>query len=417
MAAVDKMRIVTIAGDTGGSNQDLTITGFGTPTAAMFFASLATANATVDGISHSIGWTDGTNQYCTGLRHRHGTANEEADGISSTGSVGWLLGTDADPNTGESTFAFSAWTTDGVTISWTTAPAAAYQIVCVLIQCAGAAVGNAVLSATQDVATTITTSIPQDTVFAAFNDNGVLEVDGVFSDLGFGVCHFDGTTYNHTNMGYTGYEGNATGRVVGRVDNDRTPKSAGAGCEVNNFTSTSFDFVTRDFADLPGSVGWLALEWNAPNPVRVAIFDAPTGTATVNKSFTWPGMTPQFVLLGMTRLVDVNTEYDDTTTGSMAIGLFDSAGTEECIAWADEIGAATINTECTHAANAIEYHDNAGTALFDANSANGSMDDYGFTLEFTALPTTGTRKWFGFALQDPPTPPTLAPTLTPAMRW
>ena len=409
MATTDKMRVVSIVGATGGGTQSLTVAGFGTPTAAILITSRATVDATVNGYGVSIGFTDGTNEFVSGNRSVHGGANAEADRIwAVAGQLGWVMSDVTDPLNGDSIFSFSQWVTDGIEITWGVAPSTAIQVVAILIQCANAQVGSFDSSATQDVATTITMSpsfAPQ-TVFIAGNDedDGIPETAFVYAQSLLGVADYNGSTVEQGSIMHLSVDGAAAGDPYANIWTNRVRRHPTVGTEsleLENFVSNAFDATTRDGNSVSQNIGYLALAWNTADR-RVTTFDAPTGTATVNKSFTWPGFTPQCVIQALTMLTATDTQTTDANAGSQGIGIFDKDGGEECIAWADEDAAATINTESTHAANALVLHTGAGAALFDANIANGSMDATGYTLEFTTIPAATTRKWLGFALQDPP---------------
>jgi hypothetical protein len=410
MATNDKMRVVSVAGATGGGTQSLTISGFGTPTCAILITSRATVDATVVASGESIGFTDGTNEFMVGNRGRDNTNNEQTDNIwSDTGHLGWMLGTGANPASGDADFSFSQWVTDGIEITWNTAPTTAIQVTAILIQCANAQVFPDQTLNAQDIATTFTPSptfAPQTVFFLnGFNGDPSSTIAPVFATV-LGVADYNGSTVEQGFLGFRVSDGSSVGDPVARSSITRVGSvivDAGS-IEAGGFDSDSFTLTKRDTLPSIAPMGSLVIGWNGADR-KVAGFDSPTGTATVDKSFTWPGFTPQFVLTNLNLTQAYETTESDADAGSVGISMFDEDGGEECISWAHEDASAKSNTESTHASNAIELHDDVGSALFNANFANGSMDASGYTLEFTALPSSTARKWVGFALEQEGAPP------------
>ncbi len=403
MATEDKIRIASFAITTTG-NRNLTISGFGTPTAAIMIMSRG-SNNTAGGGGLSIGFTDGTNSFAFGCRERDGTNKVESDSrivLGVANRLSEMPGLSANANNQRNVNNFVGFITDGIEISVPefTSPC---HVTIILIQCANAEVGSFDTSATQDVATTITMSpaFPPQTVFIlGSNDNSSWSVNW---DSTLGIADFNGSTISQGALDWGSFNNSTEGDPVAHISDTRVKNNRLTGAdiaiELTNFLSSSFDAVTRDAATASVDIAFLALEWNGANRT-VAVFDSPTGTATIDKSFTWPGFKPQFVLQGLSAIQVVGTEELDADAGPAGIGGFDKDGGEECVAWATEDNAATINSESTHENEALILHDDVGAGLFAANFANGSMDANGYTLEFTTIPSSTTRKWLGFALGE-----------------
>ncbi len=122
MATTDKMRVMSAATRSGAGLQTFTISGFGTPTAAIMLLSRATADATVNNIGYGIGFTDGTNMRCIVGRERDNKAKTEADkGNFGSTSVNFMNmpGTGANPNNGRQACDFTQFVTDGIEGDWT----------------------------------------------------------------------------------------------------------------------------------------------------------------------------------------------------------------------------------------------------------------------------------------------------------
>ncbi len=416
MASNDKMRVVSIAGATGGGTQSLTVSGFGTPTCAIFITSRATDNAVVDASGVSIGFTDGTNEVVHGSRGRDNTNNEQADHIVAiAGQLGWILGSGANPSSGDADFSFSQWVTDGVEISWNTAPSTAVRITVILIQCKNAQVGTLTVSgAGASVTTVMSPAFPPQTVFVAgASVNEQPETPGVNFKLGFGVADYNGTTVEQGCLQYFVSDGDAVGDPNAIIEdaliNSNPDPSVTEEIFLEAFDSDSFDTTTTGASSFVGQLSYLSIEWNSVDR-KVANFDAPTGTATVNKSFTWPGFKPQCVITGFTNVTSVGTKTTGNAADPIGIGIFDEENSEDSISWAHEDGSAKSNTNSRHSTNGVKLVRADGTDIFDANIGNGSMDTNGYTLEFTTIPSSGVRKWLGFALEEEGAAPAAVPT-------
>lgn len=105
------------------ATQDITISGFGTPKAAIFIYNTGKSNDTAqtagEWVMQGIGWTDGTNQYAMCISDDDGNSGSLAKtcysssrciefGDASSGFINYKLG-----------FNFNSWITDGVRISVT----------------------------------------------------------------------------------------------------------------------------------------------------------------------------------------------------------------------------------------------------------------------------------------------------------
>lgn len=123
---------ITSGGSPGAGDQDITISGIGTPVAVVIEASRVTTAGT--GVDHGIlscGASDGTNQLVGSVRH------EDAQTTLDTGRYAWSAGLVLIMNSGTNSIdgkaVFSQWITDGVRINWTDFPAGAYLLTVTLI--------------------------------------------------------------------------------------------------------------------------------------------------------------------------------------------------------------------------------------------------------------------------------------------
>lgn len=109
----------------GGPDQDITISGIGTPIAVVCELSRVTVAGT--GVDHEIlscGIADGTTQICGGVRGR------DAQTTLDTGRMAWSAGlavvVNPTANTVDGSLIWKQWITDGVRITVTDFPAGAY---------------------------------------------------------------------------------------------------------------------------------------------------------------------------------------------------------------------------------------------------------------------------------------------------
>lgn len=406
MAANDKMATVLGAAITSGTTQSFTISGFGTPTAAIVLMNRATGTIS-DDAGQSVGFTDGTNEFVAAFRLRDAVNSEQADHIFSTASLGWMPGAGSNPASGDADFSFSQWVTDGIEITWNTLPSIALKIQVILIQCANAQVGIFSSPSGADNSTTVTMSpvfAPQTVFTASSVTSGTPGSDGSFgphANMKLGIADFNGSTIEQASHTFNVNNGSSDGSPVLRLDETYAliEASGSIRCELTNFDSDSFDATTRNVGNVTPNVGYLSLGWNSVDR-KIAYHDAPTGTATVDKSFTWPGFRPQFVMLVLSDMTALGLSTVNTAGTGAVCSFNDNA--EESQGWTDEDLAASMNTSAfaSSGTSGIRLLDDEQTLIFEASFANGSWDANGYTLEFTTIPSSGTRKWLGFALQE-----------------
>lgn len=134
-------RIVRVAARTTAGTQDITVPGLGASSlikAVLLFATLASVDGVAAaGAALSVGWTNGGTQRVCGTCSRNGTTTPSAFSQANTTDVVLLLDPASADAAGPSVSvygraAFDSFITDGVRINWTTAPATAVYLVCVI---------------------------------------------------------------------------------------------------------------------------------------------------------------------------------------------------------------------------------------------------------------------------------------------
>jgi hypothetical protein len=340
-----------VAAATGGGNQDITISGFGTPKAAIFIVTKAIADDTAaDQANLSFGVTDGTNQGACDVVADDGAVTSNTARIASTDEVIQIMDSGAGTIDGEANF--NSWIPNGVRITWGNAPAAEYLITVVLL-------GGDDLSAFVNISSSLTATQVSETGFGfepdvmvvasrgnqPFNDSAI-----IYAVLGVGFAVNDGSeTQRSLNWGDMDGVGNT-------VVNAKLSTSAVIDCVVNDGQSSSLvldsfdsDGVTWTPTGFSGDqVVFLALNFNGAAQAGISTQSMPSGAQTV--SYTWPGFEPGLFmsLCFNDTVVDIMATSSDAEM--FAIGVTD--GTNEYI-------------------NMIHSDDNVGTSDTKSLSTSG----------------------------------------------
>ena len=389
MGADVKIRAVRAAGQTGGGDQDFTVSGFGTPKAAIFLCSLATADGTLaDGAAISIGATDGTNQWAITFYDEHGGTSSDCYSNYATDEVVQILAADGTID-GEANF--STWITDGVRLTWGNAPAAAYLITVILI-------GGSDVSAKADTINLGTATTEQTYSGGSFTPTGGIFVSSemafaspdvvianAFLRLGFAASH-GGYLIEQCNYQIQAIDAAAD------ANNTRYfaqysigGANTGYGTVITEFNSAGFKYANNGSAS-SRALSFLLLDI-ANGSIHVQIHDAKTSTG--NKSFLF-GSKPIATLWNLTSITAAVARSDsmpveaaqDAGDGAYSTGLGISTGYEEfSTVVSSEDNAATMNTQSFSDDKCpVVTHDD-GTAL--AVGTHVSFDALGQTINFT----------------------------------
>lgn len=387
-----KFEVVTATLNTSTGNQNITISGFGTPKAAICFVG-GGADATLTADAYlSIGVTDGTNTFCCSSFSEDGLTTTDTYRINKTNLCSVSDGTTAS----DFEFTFNAWVTDGIQINITNAPTGTRRATFVLI--GGADVSNATVTNTDIPATsavTVTTGHVNDLVFVIGNGAGNRTTHQGDAVLGFGFCHNDGSGTQRSIHWADRDAQNTTD-----VDNYVSATEAGGqlfggsftySITVQNFTSTAFDLSPSSNA---GGDDFITLALNFANSPNLSV-DTIDGPATTgNHSTTAPGFEPGFAMILST---------DATSTGSVVAGenfsisVFDGT-TASNISMTSQDAVTTSVCNSVISAKAFDDYTDGATQLHEGTFS--SFDASGFTLNFTTAPGTA-RKWAVFTIEGP----------------
>lgn len=399
----------TLNGSASGT-RDFTKAGFGTPTAALVFATRATSASnpytTKNGIS--IGFWDGTNQHCTGLNTRDNNSSPTGNFSFrrySTSNIIFIPDDQSSPSNDVS--ATIASTTDGVTITTTAHVSEDSYIVVVLFKgTTNEYVGTATLSST-----TVDNTAPgfkPDLVFVLSNNNGNANHTSS-GRINFGVAHNSSTDVvtqggimTHSQGGATAGTQRCRTRISDSyVASEETNTSTNWTLDLGSFDSSGFTFnSSTSNSDV---VLYMAIELDDPDDAAVVFDDAKTSTGT--EASTSAGFEPQ--ILGM--MASGQTAYDSPSQiGSIAFGVGDTT-TEASIAYVTEDQADPTVAETRFATKLVQIVDEDTTV--DSEASIDSLDASGWTLDWTDAATSADKIVY-WAIKTSAVPTLSSPTAT-----
>ena len=400
--------IVQGAAPTGGGTQDLSVSGFGTPKAALFLVTLGAVNGTAVGnATVGIGATDGTNDRVAAMwsKTNTGTTNCRRAGLHTACVL--LLRNNGGVN-GQAQFV--QWLANGVQINWTNAPSAAVLVTAVLFGGSdlSAFVGSFVSSTFVDDTIQVTdpsfepaqlicfsqrsptpdTGETPQKLSLGFVDNGAAISQGSLNwfardRLRLSVRASDVRAYMST--AYPQFD----------VSRDDLQEAV----EITRFPATGqtngFDVTTRLQAE-SGAVMYLALGYGGVVDHWVGGFNSPT--ATGSHTVTAPGFTPQFVMQIMSHLTGVDAVDNSGDAGAIAVGVLD-ATSEFCHAVADEDAEiSSADTQSLTDSKAVNFPKDDGAAGFVGTFVS-PFGATGWTINYTTVQGT-VRKFLGLAIGE-----------------
>lgn len=392
------IRVTRVACNTSTGTQDITISGFGTPKAALFILSKGSSDGTAaDDAWLSMGATDGTRQWTNAAHSQHNVADTDTGIRYMTDQCVSTVTTSNGAVDSEA--AFDSWITDGVRINWGNAPSAGHLLTVVLFN-------GADLNARADAFDLGTSTSPQTYSSMGFEANALIFCGGAqaTADSGTGTMYFQvGLVRNDGAGGVTQVHQTVTDRdartdavPVQRMMTDRfcsaisvANGSVFAEATISDFTSSGFNWTNSSaFGTV---ILFLALDLGGLD-CAVGQYDPPTSatTSTISASFT-----PQFTLLGMNGCQAVDTAEQDSDAGPFGISVID-ASAQYSTSIAIEDAAATMNTESLADNTAVRLQTHTGGAFYEA--ALSSFSSGGVNLSYSAADGT-TRKWIYLAIE------------------
>lgn len=387
-------RVTRVACPTSTGNQDITISGFGTPKAALFIVTQATADGTAaDHAQLMVGATDGTNQWAAAMTSENGlTTTDDFTGQSTAACVNIL---DPAGGSADGVAAFSAWITNGVRINWSNAPASAYLMTVVLF-------GGSDLSAyagALDMADTVGSAVSVTGV--GFRPTDLITVKVGYTSthrpIAVGVVHDESGTESQGYVGIACRDGQTT-TLVGGISSSTMASGYLTGAvmyteaEILDFGADGFDCYTRDSNTGATVIYFLALRITTYSSWKGAIT---TPTSTGNQAQTGPGFKPQFVMQLMSGCQSADSLETSGLGATMGISVAD-ASAQYSNSIAIEDGVTTSNAESLSDNQMAVLHADDGSA--SVASTFVSFDANGWTQNFTAVSATG-KIWQAWAIE------------------
>lgn len=354
-------RTIRFVADTNGGKQEVSISRFANPKAAVFYTTEATADGVASGIRSSAwGLTDGTYQAVS--------ASSDNRQETSTTSVIKVL----DGATKLAEGVLKNFTNNGFVIDWVVTPAAAY-IVEVQIY------GGQDLQAHAGSASALPTSISGLPFQPELLYSTAVAIAGSFSEpkMSLGIVYDDGVSVENRCLAEDG--NNVTIRDDGHlfIENDVG--------QVTSFTSDGWNQTDTGFTS-SGSLnefGYLALNLGGA-AANLMTVDSPTSTGL--QSITGAGHKPESAMILASQLTSLNT----TGNRSNFVSLFDVY---------QEVSNGVYNDDSLADSKAVHVVDNSGTTLHEATF--DSFDADGFTLNFSTADAVA-RKWVVLTFEEQP---------------
>jgi hypothetical protein len=387
--AVTRFALATGA---AGTTQDITISGFGTPSAVMFFAAVASSNNTVtDHSRFAIGFTDGTLQgaYQVRARDARSTASSMYRIHNTSRVITLVSGTSA---TSHGALFFNSWITDGVRLEVEIAPTDNWIITAVFfssnVDVKQLEVDLPNNTATHDINTV---GFEPDIVFA-FTHNHTTNTGTANGTMTFGVAANDGSDTQKC-IAYLQSDSVATTGVNTEVLDNRVASQVGDyNITISDFDADGFSY-TSSIGPNTDWITFLAIKLPAGHQFKLFGTTVPT-SGSINA--TAPGFTPYFGLMGLLAgPTAVNTNTD--TGGSVwSVAAFDAASFGVAsVSSADNV-TTTIDKSYTNTTlNLLRASD--GT--IETTSSSYAFESDGWDITLTANPATAILG-FGLAIGE-----------------
>lgn len=368
-----------------GGTQDFTVSGFGSPLCAMFFATAGTANGTaVSDAMLAVGVTDFTNSYSIASMSEDAQATTDTGASSGTTALRTLAST----NQAVDGTATASVITDGARLTWSDAPPSAYLINAVLF--GGANVSNCsvgTLAANASVDSTASTTAP------GFQPDLIVFITA------------NGTTHNRNSIGLAVNDGGVVQRSIGMADQDSATgaqvvgvirderivlnPSAGTGLatvELTSFDTNGFTMTTRDSTTSIPTVGYMAIKFGGGVSAKLVTCAAPTATGM--HSCTGAGWTPQAGIMLHTESLAVGTYYSTDDGEVLGISAF-SVGSSASSAIYVEDSDGTSNSESISSTNPVRLRKD-GADFMSATLSQFNAD--GVELNYSVTPASARQR-------------------------
>ena len=402
LAVPDKVFIATGVVPTTDTTVDLVATGMtGMPQAAEFWISYATAEGTATAEAFiSIGATDGTNQWSTAIKSKDSVGTSDTARGSGSATVGSLHVTTTNSNAFDGFIEFDSWIEGGVRLDIFGANpfSSAFIIKAILYQgFANVAVGS--FASPTVVAGELDISLGfRPTVVKLNSVSTVSGADIATAKYTAGIAvdtnpieHHHVSLIRDDNLATTASGLHYGTNVTYSFFSDAIALDANG--EVSNFNSDGFGYTTNDDDDGAVDMYYLALDTGS-HPVYLGTFTTPTTTGS--DANTDVGFTPIYAQLITSRVQAVNNTVTDDQSSSFGISGF-NVSQAAVMSSSDDDGETTTVTACLMDSDPVATLNADGT--IECAATLESLDTTGFTLDWTAVPTTA-QKWILFVIGE-----------------
>jgi len=377
--------------------QDLTITNFGTVSAALLFISNAVSgNVPVSGINFGIGLTDGIVTRSAGISSEEDLPNTNTQTVQGT----YLLYLpDRSSATIVAAASFDSFITDGIRIDWSTPPPEEYTITAYFI--------GGDLEAKVDTFTSPSTVGNTTHVDVGFEPDQLMGFSTIFSfalddviqgqsALCFGLAD-NGDTLEQAMVAFRLGNSSSIGTpsltvndslFLGRITTGSLLNSV----EISGFTTSGFHAATR-ISNGSTYGTYLALKYNDQRRHFIGVIDSPIESGL--QSFGDPGFEPFTVLQVLTQVTTTNTVESFDEAGALGFSLITTSG-EFCTSFNERSSTITSNQSIVDT-KAINFpHQSGGISFvgtFDSFSSSG------WIIDFSSVDTISSKKWLVFAIE------------------
>lgn len=399
-------------GPTVSNTVDLTVSGFGTATAAVIFLSRA---ATADNPSTNAGFSTGfwtaSTQSAVAVQMDSGlSASTETARAITTGRAAQLLSAASGTSDDSSFYELTASSiTDGIRLTVSSSSASlTYYVYAILFKgTTNVYVGSQSLGTGTSAIDITAPGFKPDLVL--FHTNGDASAPRINNNAIYSIGVAHNNSSDTVSQGMAGFwsEDNQSdtdsgsyirsGYVAGQVFNGTASWLASVG----SFDASGFS-ITPSASANNDPVYFLALELADPDDAYVGIVDSKTSTGT--QAYTGAGFTPE--VLGLIQTA-CTAEATITTQGSIAFGTTDGTRTR-VFSVRDANGAAT--TDCGSKSKDQPLYIRLNDGTVDAEASLSSFDADGWTLNYSDG-SASARKMLAFAIGDS-TAGGAAPTLS-----
>lgn len=400
MPAVIARSVRAAAITSGGPTQDFTISGFGTPKAALFIVTSAITDATsADHARFSVGFTDGTDEACVAV------LSFDAGLVADTKRVGFFDGTVINHLTAVCKASFDSFITDGVRINWSTLPTEAFFVTVILFggSSLSAKVVKATLGGSDGNTASPTIGFQADQLITLTYGCESGHFDGTVLDdlmLCVGIAQRGGSQFS---MNWFDEDGAGTQQVAAYMSSNRVAQyitddaTLGAAIEVTAFGSTTVTFNERGAQTNGMAIAALALKYDPA--MSSSCQQDSTPTVTGNKSYTTTGSyKPQFIFCLGTQLSALDSLNNGALSGAMSLCCYSASENHTNTARSDD-AAGTSDTATMSRSGAAEnvFTDTGGVGIL---ATLVSMDSGGWTLNYSNVGGNA-RVWARLIIGEP----------------